>query len=316
MLEFDDVRAAAAVLDGVAHRTPVLRSRTLDAHTGARAHLKAEHLQRSGAFKFRGAYTAISALEDRARGVVAVSSGNHAGAVALAARELGARATILMPADAPVLKRRATEGYGAEVVEFDRWTQDREALLAQLAADRDLAVVHPFDDPRVMAGQGTAALELFEDAGVLDLLLVPISGGGLAAGCSTVAAALAPGCEVVGVEPAAGDDVRRSLEAGERLTIEVPRTICDGLQNTAAGRLTFPVLQERVARVVTVTDAQVVDAMRFAAERLKQWLEPSGACALAALLSGAVDARGARVGVLLSGGNVGVERFAELTTQH
>lgn len=314
VVELDDVRRAATVLDGVAHRTPVLRSRTLDALTGAEVHLKAEFLQRSGAFKFRGAYTAIDGLDEatRARGLVAVSSGNHAQAVALAARLHGAPATILMPADAPALKRTATEGYGAEVVEFDRYTQDREELLADLAEARGLTVVHPFDDPRVMAGQGTAALELFEDAGPLDLLLVPMSGGGLASGTATVAAALAPGCEVVGVEPEAGDDIRRSLATGERVVIDVPRTICDGLQNTSPGKLTLPVLLERVSEVVTVSDAEVVAAMRFAAERLKAWLEPSGASGLAALMEGRVEARGRRVGVVLSGGNVDAARFARL----
>ena len=315
MISLDDVRAAAARLEGIAHRTPVLTSRYLDERTGARVFLKAENLQRAGAFKFRGATNAVASLsaEERARGVATVSSGNHAQALALAARLEGVRATILMPADSPPNKLAATRGHGAEVIEFDRYAADREALLDELVAARGLVAVHPYDDERVMAGQGTVALELLEQAGPLDLLLVCVGGGGLLAGCATAAKALAPGIRVVGVEPEAGDDVRRSLQAGERVRIPVPRTIADGQQVPTPGELTFEVIRERVDDVVLASDAEIVDAMRLLFERLKTVAEPSGACALAALLAGRIDAEGLRVGVTLSGGNVSAARFAELT---
>ncbi|HEX2410846.1 MAG TPA: pyridoxal-phosphate dependent enzyme [Solirubrobacteraceae bacterium] len=315
MISLDDVRAAAARIDGLAHRTPVLTSRALDETTGATVFLKAENLQRAGAFKFRGACNAVASLtaEERGRGVATVSSGNHAQALALAARLHGVGATILMPDDAPEGKLAATRGYGAEVVRFDRYSQDREELLAALVAERGLVPVHPYDDERVMAGQGTAALELIEDAGPLDLLLVCVGGGGLIAGCSTAAKGLLPGVRVVGVEPEAGDDVKRSLEAGERVRIPVPRTIADGQQLPTPGERTFPVIRERVDGVVLASDAEIVDAMRFLFERCKTVAEPSGACAVAALLAGRVpDARGLRVGVTISGGNVTAERFAAL----
>ena len=314
MIGLADVRAAAARLDGVAHRTPVLTSRHLDERTGAQVFLKAENLQRIGAFKFRGAYNAVAALtpEERARGVATVSSGNHAQALALAARLLGAPATILMPADAPPNKLAGTRGYGAEVIEFDRYATDREALLAELVAERGLVPVHPYDDERVMAGQGTVALELLEQAGPLDVLLVCVGGGGLIAGCATAAKALAPGIRVVGVEPEAGDDVRRSLAAGERVRIPVPRTIADGQQLAIPGELTFAVIRERVDDVVLASDPEIVDAMRILFERVKTVAEPSGACALAALLAGRLDVGGLRVGVTISGGNVSAERFASL----
>jgi threo-3-hydroxy-L-aspartate ammonia-lyase len=310
MISLDDVRAAARRIDGVAHRTPVLTSRALDDATGATVLLKAENLQRVGAFKFRGAYNAVASLTDaeRERGVATVSSGNHAQALALAAHLHGAPAVILMPDDAPAGKLAATEGYGAEVIRFDRYGQDREELLAELVAERGLVPIHPYDDERVMAGQGTVALELIEDAGPVDLLLVPVGGGGLIGGCSTVAKA--EGIRVVGVEPEAGDDVKRSLEAGERVRIDVPRTIADGQQLPAPGELTFPVIRERVDEVVLVSDAEIVAAMRFLFERLKTVAEPSGASALAALLAGHVS--GGRIGVVISGGNVSAERFAEL----
>jgi threonine ammonia-lyase medium form len=314
MLSLDDVRAAAARLDGVAHRTPVLTSRTLDERTGASVHLKAECLQRGGAFKFRGAYTKVASLpaETLARGVAAFSSGNHAQAVALASRLLGTSATILMPADAPAAKLDATRGYGAEVVTYDRFAEDREALGAALAADRGLALVRPYDDPLVMAGQGTVALELLEDVPDLDVLVVPVSGGGLIAGCATAAKALRPEIRVVGVEPAEGDDTRRSLEAGRRVRIDVPRTIADGLQADEPGELTFEVVRRLVDEVVTVTDAEIVEAMTFLFDRAKIVVEPSGAVGVAALLAGRLEAPGRRVGVVLSGGNVGAARFAEL----
>jgi threo-3-hydroxy-L-aspartate ammonia-lyase len=315
VIELADVRRAAARLDGVAHRTPVVTSRTLDERTGATVRLKPENLQRIGAFKFRGAYNAVASLtpDERARGVVTASSGNHAQALTLAARLHDIPATILMPEDAPASKAAATEGYGARIVRFDRYSADRETLVAELAEREGLTVVHPYDDERIMAGQGTAALELIEDGGELDLLLVPVGGGGLISGCATAATALCPGCRVVGVEPEVGDDTKRSLAAGERVVVPVQRTIADGQQLDTPGARTFPVIRERVAAVETVSDAEIVTAMRFAFERLKLVLEPSGASALAALLAGKVEARGRRTGVILSGGNVDVARFRELT---
>ena len=318
MISLDDVKAAARRIEGAAHRTPVLRSRALDEAVGATVFLKAENLQRVGAFKFRGAYNAVAALTDdeRARGVATVSSGNHAQALALAAQLHGIPAVILMPDDAPPGKLAATAGYGAQVVRFDRYAEDREQLLAELVADRGLVPIHPYDDERVMAGQGTVALELIEDAGPLDVLLVCVGGGGLIAGCATAAKALLPDVRVVGVEPEAGDDVRRSLAAGERVRIEVPRTIADGQQLPAPGELTFPVIRERVDAVELASDAEIVDAMRFLFERLKTVAEPSGACAVGALLAGrAGDVTGLRVGVTITGGNVTAERFAELVSE-
>lgn len=317
MIELDHVLAAARVLHGVAHRTPVLTSRRLDERVGAELLLKAENLQRVGAFKFRGAYHRLAALdaEQRAAGVVSASSGNHAQAVALAARLVGTHATILMPHDAPAGKLAATEGYGAEVVRYDRYAEDRDALQAALARDRGATIVPAYDDPHVMAGQGTAALELLEqtgEGGPLDLVLVPVGGGGLAAGVSTVVAARGAGALTVGVEPAAGDDTARSLAVGERVSVGVPRTIADGQQTSTPGALTFEVVRRRVAHVVTVTDDEIREAMRVLFDVLKVVAEPSGACALAAVLAGRVDVAGRRVGVLLSGGNVGHRRFAEL----
>jgi len=310
----EDVQAAAARLAGVAHRTPVLTSHTLDDRVGAHVHLKAECYQRGGAFKFRGAYNKIASLppESRARGVIAYSSGNHAQAVALSARLLGTSATIVMPADAPPAKLEATRGYGAEVVLYDRWTESREELGAALAAERGLELVKPYDDPLVIAGQGTAVLELLEDVPELDVVIAPVSGGGLIAGTATAATSLRPGIRVVGVEPEAGDDTRRSLAAGERIRIDVPKTIADGLQAQEPGEITFPINQRLVDEMVTVADAELVDAMAFLFDRLKVVAEPSGAAGVAALLTGRLSARGANVGVIVSGGNVGAARFAEL----
>jgi threonine dehydratase len=310
MISLDDVRAAARRIDGVAHRTPVLTSRALDEAAGATIFLKAENLQRAGAFKFRGAYNAVASLsdEERARGVATVSSGNHAQALALAARLHGAPAVILMPEDSPAGKLAATEGHGAELIRFDRYGQDREQLLAELVAERGLVPIHPYDDERVMAGQGTVALELIEQAGPLDALCVPIGGGGLISGCATVGEA--NGIRVVGVEPEAGDDVKRSLEAGRRVRIDVPRTIADGQQLPMPGELTFEVIRELVDEVVLASDAELVETMRFLFERVKTVVEPSGACAPAAVLAGRVP--GERVGVVISGGNVTAARFAEL----
>jgi threonine dehydratase len=314
----EDVQAAARRIEGLAHRTPVLTSRALDAATGAQVLLKAENLQRVGAFKFRGACNAVASLseDERAAGVATVSSGNHAQALALAASLHGVKAVILMPEDAPPNKLAATRGYGAEVLPFDRYASDREQLLADLVAERGLVPIHPYDDPRVMAGQGTVALELLEQAGgPLDLLLVCVGGGGLIAGCATAVAALSPDTRVVGVEPEAGDDTRRSLAAGERVRIPVPRTIADGQQLPIPGELTFEVVKRHVAEVAVASDPEIVAAMRFLFERLKTVAEPSGACALAALLAGRVDARGLRVGVTISGGNVAPERFSELLAE-
>lgn len=317
MIGLEDVRAAASRLEGVAHRTPVLRSHTLDAWTGGELLIKAENLQRMGAFKFRGAYSAISALpsELRDRGVCAFSSGNHAQAVALSARLLGTRATIVMPQDSPAMKLDATRGYGADVVLYDRYTEDRVAIAQQLADEGGLTIVPPFDHEHVMAGQGTAALELFEDTAVdgpLDLLVVCVGGGGLISGCATVAKALSPATRVVGVEPAVRGVAKRSLETGELLVTSVPTTIADGQQGDRLGHLTLEVMRERVDEIVLVTDDEIRAAMRMLFDRLKMVAEPSGASALAAVLSGAIDVDGRRVGITLSGGNIGLERFIEL----
>lgn len=308
-----DVLAAARRLQGVAHRTPVFTSRTLDEMVGCRVFLKAENLQRSGAFKFRGAYNKLASLgpQERERGVVTYSSGNHAGAVALAARLVGTTAVIVMPTDAPAAKVEATRGYGASVVTYDRYREDREEVAATVGRERGLTLVPPFDDPVVMAGQGTAALELFDEVEGLDALVVPVSGGGLIAGSAVVAAAQPQPVRVIGVEPEAGDDTRQSLQRGERVTIAVPRTIADGLQVVAPGRLTFEVNRRLVSEVVVVSDDELLAAMAFAFDRMKIVTEPSGAAGLAAVLAGA-GGGAPRVGVILSGGNVGLERFVEL----
>ncbi|MFF2203347.1 threo-3-hydroxy-L-aspartate ammonia-lyase [Streptomyces sp. NPDC058145] len=313
-VSFDDVRAAAARLRGIAHRTPVLTSRTLNSAVGAEVFIKCENFQRVGAFKFRGAYNAAAQLspEQLAKGIAAYSSGNHAQATALAARELGTSAVILMPEDAPRSKLAATAGYGAEVVTYDRYAQDRTALGEALAEDRGLALIPPYDHPHVIAGQGTAALELLEDTGALDALLVPVGGGGLIAGSATAAKALHPGIRVIGVEPEAGDDTRLSLASGARVTIPVPRTIADGQALATPGEITFPINQRLVDAVSVVSDEEIVHAMRFAFERLKIVLEPSGASALAALMAGRVDNPPRRIGVIASGGNIDTERFAGL----
>ncbi|WP_326756458.1 pyridoxal-phosphate dependent enzyme [Streptomyces hirsutus] len=310
----DDVRAAAERLAGVAHRTPVLRSRTLDALVGAEVHLKCENFQRVGAFKFRGAYNAASRLtpEQLSLGIAAYSSGNHAQAVALAARELGTTAVIVMPEDAPPSKRAATEAYGAEIVTYDRYTGDRVAVAEALAAERGLALIPPYEHPHVIAGQGTAALELIEEAGELDVLIAPVGGGGLIAGSATAVKGLHPGTRVTGVEPEAGDDTKRSLEAGHRVSVPVPRTIADGQALHTPGELTFSVNQQLLDGIVLVGDDEIRDAMRFAFERLKIVLEPSGATPLAALLTGRAGRLPNKVGLILSGGNIDAARFALL----
>jgi threonine dehydratase len=313
-LSLTDVRAAADRIAGVAHRTPVLTSRTLDERVGAQVFLKAENFQRIGAFKFRGAYNAVSRLSphELQRGVTAYSSGNHAQAVALAARLAGSKATILMPTDAPPTKVAAAKGYGAEVVSYDRYKEDRAALATELATDRGLTLIPPYEHYDVMAGQGTVALELIEEVGHLGALLVPVGGGGLMAGCATAATMLSPGIRMIGVEPAAGDDHARSLAAGERVTIDVPRTIADGQAIDVPGELTFAINRRLVEAFELVTDEEILAAMAFAFERLKVVLEPSGASALAALLAGRIQGLPERVGVVLSGGNVGLERFRQL----
>ncbi|MFJ8186574.1 pyridoxal-phosphate dependent enzyme [Streptomyces sp. NPDC096105] len=310
----EDVRDAAARIAGVAHRTPVMRSRTLDALVGAEVYVKCENLQRIGAFKFRGAYNAASRLtpEQVARGIAAYSSGNHAQAVALAARELGTTAVILMPEDTPRSKVEATLGYGAEVVTYDRYTGDRVAIGEALAADRGLTLIPPYEHPDVIAGQGTAALELIEEVGELDALVVPVGGGGLIAGSATAAKGLLPGISVIGVEPEGGDDTKRSLEAGRRVSVPVPRTIADGQAADIPGELTFSVNQKLVDDIVLVSDDEIRAAMRLAFERMKTVMEPSGATPLAALLAGRIDPLPRRVGVIVSGGNIDAQRFAQL----
>jgi len=312
MISLDDVRDAASRLEGVANRTPVLTSRTLDERVGAAVHVKAESFQRGGSFKFRGAYNKISSLPEdvRARGVLAYSSGNHAQAVAIAARLVGTTATIVMPGDTPPAKLEATRDYGAEIIPYDRWTQDREEIGRRLAEERGFELVRPYDDPLVMAGQGTTALELIEAVPDLDVLVVPVGGGGLIAGCATAAKALRPGIRVVGVEPEAGDDTRRSLAAGERVNRGVPTTIADGLQAAVPGELTFAVNRRLVDDVVTVSDDEILDAMEFLFDRMKLVTEPSGAVGIAALLAGRLGT--GTTGVVISGGNVGAARFAAL----
>jgi len=312
-----DIRAAAARLAGIAHRTPVATSHTGNERTGAQLFFKCENLQRMGAFKFRGAYNALSQFtsEQRRTGVVAFSSGNHAQAIALSAHLLGMPATIVMPNDAPQIKVDATRGYGAEVQLYDRYKEDREAIGRKLADERGMTLIPPFDHPHVMAGQGTAALELIEDAGPLDVLLVCVGGGGLISGCAVAVKHALPQCRVIGVEPEAGNDVQQSLRRGEIVRIDVPQTIADGAQTQAPGRFTFAVIQVLVDEVLTVTDQQLVSTMRFFAERMKMVVEPTGCLAAAAALEGGLDVRGRRIGIIVSGGNIDVDRYAELLTQ-
>lgn len=305
-VNFDDVARAHERIKGVAHRTPVLTSATIDERTGARVFFKPENLQRMGAFKIRGGYNALAQLsaEAKKRGVVAFSSGNHAQAVALAGRLLGVPATIVMPTNAPKVKLEATRGYGAEVVMYDASNEDRQKIAEKLASERGLTVIPPFDHPHILAGQGTAAKELIEDAGPLDVLLVPCGGGGLLSGCAIAARHLSPGCRVIGVEPAAGDDGQRAFRAGKLVTIALPDTIADGARTMSLGRITFSLIQRHVDDMLTVTDAELLKAMFFLWERMKVMVEPTGALAAAALLEKKIDAQGKRVGVVLSGGNV------------
>jgi threonine dehydratase len=312
-IDIDDIGQAAKRLAGVIHRTPVLTSRTLDEVVGARVFLKAECFQRTGSFKIRGAFNAVASLsrEQRAGGVVAFSSGNHAQGVAKAAALHGIAATIVMPLDAPAAKRAATEGYGATIVTYDRYSEDCEEVGASVVAGRGGTLIPPFNHPDVMAGQGTVALELFEQVESLDTLVVCVGGGGLISGCATVANEYQP-VRVVGVEPETGDDARQSLRRGEIVTIETPSTIADGQQTTAVGPLTFAVMQEYVDEIVVANDDEIRSTMRFLFERLNVVVEPSGACALAALMAGRVKDPGERVGVTLSGGNIGFSQFARI----
>jgi threonine dehydratase len=306
---YADVAAAAARLAGQAHRTPVLTSSQVDARTGCRVYFKCENFQRIGAFKFRGAYNAIARLtaDQLRRGVLAYSSGNHAQAVALAARLLGARATIVMPRDAPQVKLAATRGYGAEVVLYDKHTTQREELAAKLAAERGLSVIPPYDHPHVVAGQGTAAKELIDETGPLDYLFVCVGGGGLISGCAIAAAALAPQCKVIGVEPLAGDDATRSFKTRTLQRVHNPETIADGARTPSLGAVTFPLVLRYVHDMVTVGDAELLDAMLYLWERMKIVVEPTGALAAAGLFERKVAVHaGARVGVIVSGGNVDV----------
>ncbi|SHK86885.1 threonine dehydratase [Pseudonocardia thermophila] len=311
---FADVQAAADRLRGHAHRTPVLTSRRFDAEVGAEVLVKAENLQRMGAFKFRGAFNALAKLDadQRRAGVVAYSSGNHAQAVALAARILGIPATIVMPHDAPAVKVAATKGYGAQVVTYDRYTEDRERLGAQLAAERGLTLIPPYDHPDVVAGQGTAVMELIEDAGPIDALFVPLGGGGLLAGSCLAARALSPQVRIFGVEPEAGDDGRQSLAKGEIVHIDTPVTIADGAQTQHLGATGFPILQREVADVLTASDAELVEVMRIFAATYKTVVEPTGCLGMAAVRALAGRLPGRRIGVVVSGGNVDIERYAAL----
>ncbi|MDP1953724.1 MAG: threo-3-hydroxy-L-aspartate ammonia-lyase [Polaromonas sp.] len=313
---YQEVETAAARIAGQAHHTPVLRSRTANAMLGAEVFFKCENFQRMGAFKFRGGFNALSRFtpEQRKRGVLAFSSGNHAQAIALSAQILGMPAVILMPQDAPATKLAATRGYGAEVITFDRFKEDREALSRQLAEERGMTLIPPFDHADVIAGQGTAAKELFEEVGELDHFFVCLGGGGLLSGSALSARALSPGCKVYGVEPEAGNDGQQSLRSGQRIKIDVPQTLADGAQTQQLGQLTFEIIRNKVDDIFTATDAQLVDSMRFYAERMKMLVEPTGCLSLAGAAASGLDLRGTRVGVLISGGNIDLSRFAQLVT--
>lgn len=311
---YDDVAAAAGRIAGHAHRTPVLTSRSIDEELGARLFFKCENLQRMGAFKFRGAFNALSRFDavQRKAGVIAFSSGNHAQGVALAARLLGVPARILMPQDAPAAKVAATQGYGASVLFYDRYTQDREQISRTLAERDGLTLIPPYDHADVIAGQGTAAKELFEDVGPLDAFFVCLGGGGLLSGAALATRALSPRCKLYGVEPAAGNDGQQSLRSGAIVHIDTPQTIADGAQTQHLGRITFPIIRRDVDDILTVSDAQLVDGMRFFAERMKLIVEPTGCLGFAAARALRQELKGLRVGVLVSGGNVDLARFCAL----
>lgn len=311
---YETVCEAAAVLNGVAHRTPVLTSATLNNRLGAEVFFKAENFQRTGSFKFRGAFHAIARLdpESRRRGIITYSSGNHAQAIALSARLRGIPATIIMPADAPAVKQEATRGYGANVVLYDRERETREAVCERLQSAQGSTLIPPFNHPHVIAGQGTAARELFEETGPLDALLVCVGGGGLLSGCALAAEGMAPACELIGIEPAAGDDATRSFHTGVLQSVHNPRTIADGAQTAALGSLTFPLIRRLVRDMYTVTDEELLAAMEFLWGRMKIVVEPTGALATAGLLQQPQRWRGRRIGVIISGGNVDLGRFARL----
>jgi threo-3-hydroxy-L-aspartate ammonia-lyase len=314
---YADVVAASERIKGVAHRTPVLRSSFADEMLGADVFFKAENLQRMGAFKFRGGFNSLAKFtpEQRRKGVVAFSSGNHAQAIALSGRILNIPAVIVMPKDAPALKIAATRGYGAEVVLYDRYTENREAIGNQLALERGLTLIPPFDHADVIAGQGTAALELIEDVGPLDYFFVCLGGGGLTAGSCLAFEALNPQCKIYGVEPAAGNDVQQSFRTGKPVKIEVPKTIADGAQTQLVGELTFPIMQRCLTDVLTATDEQLIACMHFFAERMKIVVEPTGALGFAAARYSGLDLKGKRVGVLISGGNIDLAQFGDLLKQ-
>jgi threo-3-hydroxy-L-aspartate ammonia-lyase len=303
---FADVESAAKQIAGIAHKTPVATSKTIDTRTGAHLFFKCENLQRAGAFKFRGAYNALSRLnaDERRRGVVTFSSGNHAQAIALAGQVLNIPRVIVMPSDAPAVKRIATEGYGGEVILYDRDTENREAIGKRLASERGLTLIPPYDHPHIIAGQGTAARELIEEIGPLDLLFVPCGGGGLLSGSAIAARAMAPLCRVIGVEPAAGDDATRSFKTGTLQTVDNPKTVADGARTPSLGSLTFPIVLEQVSGMATVDDPTLLKTMFYLWERMKLVVEPTGALGAAAALEGQTPIRGLRVGVVLSGGNV------------
>jgi threonine dehydratase len=311
---YADVVDAAQRLHGVAHRTPVLTSHTADALADAQVFFKCENFQRMGAFKFRGAYNALSHFDaaQRRAGVVTFSSGNHAQAIALSARLQGMQAAIIMPHDAPAAKVEATRGYGGEIITYDRYKEDREVLGRKLAEERGMTLIPPYDHPHVIAGQGTAAKELIEEVGPLDYLFVCLGGGGLLAGSALAAAALSPGVKVIGVEPQAGNDGQQSLRRGEIVHIEVPSTLADGAATTHLGNFNFPIIQRHVEDIVTVSDAQLVETMKFFMQRMKMVVEPTGCLAAAAVLQRVSAVAGKRVGVLISGGNVDLSRLAEL----
>ena len=310
---FADVESAATQIAGVAHQTPVATSKTIDARTGARLFFKCENLQRAGAFKFRGAYNALSRLnaDERRRGVVTFSSGNHAQAIALAGQVLNIPRVIVMPSDAPAVKRIATEGYGGEVVLYDRDKEDREAIGKRLASERGLTLIPPYDHPHIIAGQGTAARELIEEVGPLDLLFVPCGGGGLLSGSAIAARAMTPACRVIGVEPAAGDDATRSFKTKTLQTVDNPKTVADGARTPSLGSLTYPIVLEQVSDMATVDDPTLLKTMFYLWERMKLVVEPTGALGAAAALEGTTPIRGLRVGVVLSGGNVDLTQVAE-----
>ncbi|KVN63101.1 threo-3-hydroxy-L-aspartate ammonia-lyase [Burkholderia stagnalis] len=314
---YADVAAAAARLEGHAHRTPVMTSRTINEELGAQVFFKCENLQRMGAFKFRGAFNALSRFTDEQRrnGVVAFSSGNHAQAIALSARLLGMPATIVMPSDAPAAKVEATRGYGGNVVMYDRYTEDREQIGRDLAERHGLTLVPPYDHPDVIAGQGTAAAELYAEVGPLDALFMPLGGGGLLSGSALATRELSPATRLYGVEPEAGNDAQQSFRSGKIVHIDTPKTIADGAQTQHLGNLTFPIIRRDVDDILTASDAQLIDCMRFFALRMKIIVEPTGCLGLAAARQMKEQLAGKRVGVIISGGNVDLEKFCALVAQ-